>query len=369
MNYIEKFLLEIERDRRKGHGMPSRARFEQIHKQAQMITNTLKGGIISVAVLAAIIGMVHVDGDVININTDKNLPNSNENTSISAPVEIQGIDLENVTWTTNSDNIMSSDSVELLTKSIIKEMEEMYEKYPHNMPPVLVWQRLASLFYTENSCRPVDPKDDNYIGIGQMSVGATEDAIKRANKLYIDSMANGLDDDIDNYIVNNVVKLGSEQEIEEHAKKLWGISKMDPRMSGVLTALYLAHLSGTTASQYGENPDMIVMLYNVGQGNMAKFMSEGIVSLDEEKENTYIDLSKIGNLTLKQLNKLYEGVAYVVKVNGGYALIYEDMSSDIIQTLEVHRKNVNENINENVPKGVTINGYDKGVLDRDAMGR
>ena len=369
MNYIEEILLEIERHKRKGHGMPSKQRFAEIHKQAQTLTTALKLGLISLATFATIIGISKIDGEIMNINTDKEIKDFQNDIVISEPARIQGIDLENVTWTTDSDNIMTSDSVELLTKSIMKEMEEMYEKYPHNMPPVLVWQRLASLFYTENTCRPEDPKDDNYIGIGQMSVGATEEAVKRANKLYIDSVANGLDQNIDNYIVNNIVKLGSEQEIKAHAKKLWDMSKVDPRMSGVLTALYLAQLSGTTASAYGENSDMIVMLYNVGLGNMETFMNEGIVSLDKSKENTYIDLNKIGNLTQKQLEKLYEGVGYIVKVNGGYVLISEDMDADIIDTLEAHRKNVNENLNKYVPENINVTGYDKNILDRDSMGR
>ena len=140
------------------------------------------------------------------------------------------------------------------------------------MAPVLEWQRLASLFYVENTCRPVDPQNDSFVGIGQIGVNATTMAIKRANKLYNKAVNNGMNKNIDNYVAKYMVCNGSEDEIADFARNIWEEAKTNPSICSMVSALYLDDLSARYYSAYGENPDAIIMMYNAGEGNFKNFI-------------------------------------------------------------------------------------------------
>jgi hypothetical protein len=302
-----------------------------------------------VLALGVLIGIASKAGESYFINTDDAV-NDDNNISYVEPGEIQTPeiikDLEFVNLMTDASGKLTSDSVKNLTQSTIKEIEEIYSYYGSTMAPVLEWQRLASLFYVENTCRPVDPKNDNFVGIGQIGVNATTMAIKRANKLYNKAVNNGMDVNIDNYIAKYMVCNGSEKEIADFAYSVWEEAKTNPSICSMVSALYLDDLSARYYSAYGENPDAIIMMYNAGEGNFKNFMTNGVVELSQDKKTMTVDLSQVDSLSDRQLVSWNEAITYLIRVNGGYALVKNDPNADLLEIFEMHRRNVGKNNNQ-----------------------
>lgn len=296
-----------------------------------------------------LIGIATKAGDKYFINTDDSVDKNKDN-FYSEPGELQTPDiiedLEFVNLSIDSNGKLTSESVKSLTQSTIKEIEEIYSYYGSTMAPVLEWQRLASLFYVENTCRPVDPRNDSFVGIGQVGVNAVKMAIQRANKLYNKAVKNGMDTDINNYIAKNMVCNGDESVINDFAYSVWEKAKTDPGICSMVSALYLDDLSARYYSAYGENPDAVIMMYNAGEGNFKTFLDKGVVELTNDKQTMVVDLSDVDNLSDKQLVSWNEAITYLIKVNGGYSLVKNDPNADLLETFEMHRVNVGRNDNQ-----------------------
>lgn len=334
---------------------------------AKKVIQLTAGILASIIVLTSGISLLNKDNET---NLD-NTPNSSYS-GITAPQSYNpSLTKENVIQEqkplvdvyleTNGSGQLTSDSVKELSSSILHELNDLYEFADGDLPPVVEKETLTSLFFCENSCKPVDT-EGSYIGIGQMGVEAIQDAIDKAERLYNKAINRGVSTEEleNNFYVKNI--------IGKDAQTLFEESKTNPKICGALSAASLAWISDSLYTAFGENKDIIIMSYNAGIGNMQNlYMEKGIVTLSPDKKHVAIDLSKVNTLSEKQLSKFNEAISYLIRVNGGSKLLKENPNADILEILEKYRVAVGKNLNYDknntnqfnyAPDDVTITGMD-----------
>ena len=270
--------------------------------------------------------------------------------------------LDELTLETSNLGALTSDSVKNLSSSIVYELNDLYELGNGELPPVIESETLSSLFFCENTCKPIDT-EGSYIGIGQMGVDAIQNAIDKVNKLYNKAIKNGVSAEEleNNYLIKNIAN--------KDALELFEKAKTDPKLCGALSAASLAWISDSLYTAFGENKDIIIMSYNAGIGNMQNlYMEKGIVTLSPDKKHVAIDLSKVNTLSEKQLSKFNEAITYLIRVNGGSKILKESPNADILEILEKYRVAVGSNANYNpnnseqfkhIPNSVTVSGINE----------
>lgn len=276
------------------------------------------------------------------------------------------IELEDVVLETMKNGSLTSDSVKNLTKGIVNEISQLYKLAGVELPTFIDSETLISLFYSENTCKPVDDKDA-YVGIGQMSKVAIKESILMADMLYNKALKNASLNDMRNYVVDNFCSMG--QDIDELTNKLWEQSKTDASMCGTAAALYIGSTAYRYRASFGTNKNAVIMAYNAGEGNVGKYAKEGIVKFSDDYSQMEVDVSKVSKLsTAKQRSKYYEAESYVIKVGKGSDELKKDTDADVYQILENVRLAVGKNSNYTstlntqqykfAPEGIKFVGYE-----------
>lgn len=256
--------------------------------------------------------------------------------------------LEDLEFEYRNGNTLTSDSTKDLSSAVVYELNNLYELYGGDLPPVIKSNVLTNIFFCENTCGTVDT-EGLYVGIGQIGLSAVKDAVAKVEKLYIkinanynyltENQKNILDN---NFYVKNVVGKDPED--------LWEKCKTDAKLCAALSASAMASISDNNYTALGENENLIIMIYNAGIGNMLyHFMEKGVVILSEDKKSITIDFSKVHLLDKEKREKWNEAINYLIKVKNGEKILDNNPNADIFDVLEKLRVKVgaNENYGEN----------------------
>ena len=255
------------------------------------------------------------------------------------------VDLEDLYLEKRSGGDYTSDSVKALARAIVDELDEMYKNSKFELPDIVNVETLSSMFFFENDCCPSETKEDSYVGIAQVGVDAVKAAILRADAKYRDLREGVSFFDNDNYIIDNICSHG--RNVENYAETLWEQAKTDPKLCGMIAALYLADLSDRNTTALKENANALVTMYNVGEGNFAYFQQLGIIKLSDDKQDMTIDLSRVSEIQdPDKLKKWNEGVNYLIKVMNGYQALKSKPSAEVQSTCQAIREKVGSDDNQ-----------------------
>lgn len=348
---------------------PASGQLLQKIKQASPVR--VAAGVLGVALIVGAVTFASYKANTQPSATDFTTPPAYTN-AITTPEEAPEVvnprvDLEDLVLDEQAGGKLNSSSVKKLAASIVDELDELYKNSEYELPKIVGVETLSSIFFFESDCKPVDSKEDDYVGIAQIGIDAVEAAIIRADRKFKALQEDAVFSGGDNYIIDNICSHG--QEVSEFARVLWERAKTDPKLCGMISALYLADLSDRNTTKLQENSAAIITMYNAGEGNFEKFENLGIITLSEDKKNMTIDLSKVDRITdPKLLKKWNEAVNYLILVSNGHQDLTDNPNADIHilgqQIRDKVGKNDNYNIEPNMeqykyaPKGVSFIGLE-----------
>lgn len=301
------------------------------------ITKILTGALLTAELLSSITGCGQ-DQKPIDAN-DLNPPAQSVNATqdeIHSPLRVNEITLVE-DLNENYANTYSCQSINKLTKSLIYEIEELHKDSKKEVSSVITKELLTAIFMCESSFKTSvdveDRKNDDYAGIGQTNRAAIFDALKRINDICKELEPSQIEKINNNYFVQifkefvgDPNKDYSKEQLTEATENVFAAIEANHNqngaiLGGAMSSMGLCAIAGNNWSAYENNPNLVVMSYYCGAGNMKGndnkigFLQSKLID-KKNKDHLEFNLDKLytSGHTDEQIDKFQKGLIYMIKV-------------------------------------------------------